>query len=156
MDMVKNLSLNYSFQYPQRNEKLKDLNIFNIMSLLVLTLLVVLVIGGNVLVITAFVSVGRKIQNLTNYFVVSLAVSDILVGAFSIPFWIWMQISKFRSSYRRCSVKRGALKNFANFTVKRLRQSHLCQRLRHRCFPVKYAKFLGTPFLQNTSGQLLL
>ena len=25
-----------------------------------------------------------------------------------------------------------------------------------RCFPVNFAKFLGTPFLQNTSGRLLL
>ena len=98
MDMVKNLSSNYSFQYPSKNEKLKDLNIVNIMSLLSLTVLLVLIIGGNVLVITAFVSVGRKIQNLTNYFVVSLAVSDILVGTFSIPFWIWMQISKLRTA----------------------------------------------------------
>ena len=24
------------------------------------------------------------------------------------------------------------------------------------CFPVNFAKFLGTPFLQNTSGQMLL
>ena len=96
MDMVKNLSSNYSFQYPSRNEKLKDLNIVNIMSLLLLTLLILFIISGNVLVITAFVFVGRKIQNLTNYFVVSLAVSDILVGTFSIPFWIWMQISKLR------------------------------------------------------------
>ena len=26
----------------------------------------------------------------------------------------------------------------------------------YRCFPVNFAKFLRTPFLQNTSGQLLL
>ena len=26
------------------------------------------------------------------------------------------------------------------------------KRLRHRCFPVKFAKFLRTPFLHNTSG----
>ena len=26
----------------------------------------------------------------------------------------------------------------------------------HRCFPVNFAKFLSTPFLQNTSGRLLL
>ena len=30
------------------------------------------------------------------------------------------------------------------------------KRLWHRCFPVNFAKFLRTPFLQNTSGQLLL
>ena len=26
----------------------------------------------------------------------------------------------------------------------------------HRCFPINFAKFMGTPFLQNTSGRLLL
>ena len=77
--------------------------------------------------------------------------------------------SFFRSSHRRCSVRKGVLRNFAKFTGK-----HLCQRLFfnkvaglrpvtllkkslwHRCFPVNFAKFLRTPFLQNTSGRLLL
>ena len=69
-----------------------------------------------------------------------------------------------RSSHRRCSVRKGFLRNFSKFTGK-----HLCQnlflnkvatllkkRLWHRSFPVNLAKFLGTPFSQNTSGQLLL
>ena len=66
----------------------------------------------------------------------------------------------FRSSHRRCSVKKGVLKNFANFTGK-----HLCwslfwnfikNRLQHRCFPVKFAKFLRTPILKNICERLLL
>ena len=32
----------------------------------------------------------------------------------------------------------------------------LKKRLWHRCFPVNFAKFLRTPFLNNTSGRLLL
>ena len=32
----------------------------------------------------------------------------------------------------------------------------LKKRLWHRCFPVNFAKFLRTPFLQNTSGRLRL
>ena len=61
------------------------------------------------------------------------------------------------------------LRNFTKFTGK-----HLCQGLFfnkvagltsatlfkkglwHSCFPVNFAKFLGTPFLHNTSGRLLL
>ena len=39
-------------------------------------------------------------------------------------------------------------------------QASVCKfikkRLWHRCFPVKFAKFLRIPFLQNTSGWLLL
>ena len=73
---------------------------------------------------------------------------------------IWKII---RSSHQRCSIKKGILRNFAKFTEK-----HLCQnlffnkvvglkmRLWHRCFPVNYTQFLRAPFLQNTSGRLLL
>ena len=74
-----------------------------------------------------------------------------------------------RSSRRRCSVRKGVLRNFAKFTGK-----HLCQslffnevagfraetlfkkRLLHGCFPVNFAKFLKTPSLQKTSGRLLI
>ena len=56
-----------------------------------------------------------------------------------------------RSSHQRCSMKKGALRNFANFTGK-----HLCQSLWLRWFPVDFEKFFRTPFSQNTSGRLLL
>ena len=59
----------------------------------------------------------------------------------------------------RCSVKKGVLRNFERFTGK-----HLCpslffnnvvtllkKRLRHRCLPVNFVKFLRTPFLLNSS-----
>ena len=77
--------------------------------------------------------------------------------------------NSFRSSHRRCSVKKGVLRNFEIFTGK-----HLCQslffnkvaglrpatlskkRLLHRCFPVNFATLLRTLFLQNTSERLLL
>ena len=73
-----------------------------------------------------------------------------------------------KSSNQRCSLGKGVLRNFPKFTRK-----HLClspflntftglrpaalfkKRLWHRCFPVNFVKFLRTPFLQNTSGQLL-
>ena len=61
------------------------------------------------------------------------------------------------------------LKDFAKFTGKHLCQSLffnkvagfrpatlLKKRVWHRCFPVNFAKFLWTPFLQNTSWRLLL
>ena len=83
----------------------------------------------------------------------------------------WYSKNKYFSEpvARRCSVKRGVLKNFANFTGKHLYQSLFFNkvagltnailfknRLWHRCFPVNLAKFLRIPFLHNTSGQLLL
>ena len=69
----------------------------------------------------------------------------------------------------RCSVRKGILRNFTKFTGK-----YLCYRiyfhkvaglrpatslnkwLSHKCFPVNFARFLRTPFLENTSGWLLL
>ena len=73
-----------------------------------------------------------------------------------------------RNSHQRCSMKKGVLRNFTKFTGKHLCQSlffnkvadlrlatFLKKRLWHRCFPVIFAKFLRTPFLQNTSGRLL-
>ena len=45
-----------------------------------------------------------------------------------------------------------------SFLKKRLwhRSLLLKKRLWHRCFPVNFVKFLKAPFLQNTSGRLLL
>ena len=79
---------------------------------------------------------------------------------------------KLRSSCPEAFYKKGAPRNFAKFTGQ-----HLCQRLFlnkvaerlffkfwhrpatlskkslwHRRFPVNFAKFLRTPFLQNSSG----
>ena len=76
---------------------------------------------------------------------------------------------KVRSIHRRCFVRKGVLRNFVKSTGKHLCQSLffnkvaglrpatlLKKRLWHRCFPLNFAKFLRTPFLQNTSGRLLL
>ena len=78
-------------------------------------------------------------------------------------------LAGFRSSHRRCSVRKGVLRNLTKFTG-----THLCQslffnkvaalkpaallkrRLWHRRFPVNFAKFLRTLFLQNISGRLFL
>ena len=71
-----------------------------------------------------------------------------------------------KSSHRRCSIKKSLLKNFAVFTGKHLCQSLffnnvadlflLNKRPWSRRFPIYFAKFLRTPFLQNTSGRLFL
>ena len=77
--------------------------------------------------------------------------------------------ANLRSSHQRCSVKKGVLRNQTKFTGKHLCQSllfskvtgprstsSLKKRLWYKCFPVNFAKFLRTTFLQNTSGRLLL
>ena len=64
-----------------------------------------------------------------------------------------------RSSHQRCSTKKGVLRNFAKLTGKHLCQSLFFNKvasLRPVNFPVNFVKFLRIPFLQNTSGRLLL
>ena len=53
---------------------------------------------------------------------------------------------KSLSSHWRCSIKKDVLKNFVKFTRKRLCRSlfYLENRLRHRCFPMGFAKFSRT------------
>lgn len=50
-------------------------------------LVAVVAIIGNALTITVFV-VDRKLRRLTNYYIVSLALADLLVGVLGIPFAI--------------------------------------------------------------------
>ena len=70
---------------------------------------------------------------------------------------------------QRCSMKKGVLRNFTKFTGKHLCQSLFFNKvavlrpanllkkgLWQSCFPVNFAKFRRTHFLQNTSGRLLL
>ena len=66
-------------------------------------------------------------------------------------------------------MKKGVFRNFTKFTGKHLCQSLFFNKVAglrpttllkkepwHKCFSVNFAKFLRTPFLQNTSGGLLL
>ena len=65
-------------------------------------------------------------------------------------------LAEYRNSYkRRCSIKKGFLKTFANFTGKNLCWSLLLikfikKRLQYSCFLVKFAKYFITPFLKKT------
>ena len=53
------------------------------------------------------------------------------------------------SSHGRCSARKGVLrKGVLKYLLKK--------GLSHRCFPMKFPKFLRTSFLQNTSRRLLL
>ena len=68
---------------------------------------------------------------------------------------------KTRSGHRRCSLRKGVLRNFPKFTGKHL---NTCARVSifiklqawYRCFPVNFSKLVRSPFLQNTSARLLL
>ena len=76
------------------------------------------------------------------------------------------QISTLQKQPPEVFIKKGVLKNFTKFTEKYLCHglffnrvavaTLLKKRLWHRCFPVNFGKFSRSPFLQNTSGWLLL
>ena len=52
----------------------------------------------------------------------------------------------YRTSHRRCSVRKGVLRHFSKFTGNHLKpETLLKKRLWHRCFPVNFVKFLRTP-----------
>ena len=72
-----------------------------------------------------------------------------------------------RSSHRRYSAKTGVLKKcykfhretpVLEFPFKKAAGLKACDfiKKRHRCFPVKFTKFLRTPILKNICGRLLL
>ena len=60
-------------------------------SVSVLAILIAATVFGNILVCTAFY-LCRELRNITNQFVVSLAVSDLLVGFGSMPMWLVYQL----------------------------------------------------------------
>ena len=57
-------------------------------------LLVVTIIIGNGLILTSF-AINRKLRTVTNTFIVSLSLSDTLVGLVSIPCWIYIFLCQY-------------------------------------------------------------
>lgn len=65
----------------------------NLISLAILAFINVLVIVGNCLVIAA-VFCSHKLRSVTNFFIVSLAVADLLVGIAVLPFSATWEVFK--------------------------------------------------------------
>ena len=64
---------------------------------------------------------------------------------------------KSETFVRRCCVKKVFLETLLNLQENNYaRDSFLKNILWYRCFPVNFAKYLRTPFWQNSSGWLLL
>ena len=61
---------------------------------LILGLLCIVVVFGNVLVIASVVR-EKVLQNVTNFFIVSLAVADLLVAGCVMPFSVYVLVSLF-------------------------------------------------------------
>lgn len=73
------------FSIPQRPSP--PLNGFIVFSCIIYAFIAALSVIGNLLVIISFF-INDKLRTVTNYFVVGLAVADMLVGAISVPLWI--------------------------------------------------------------------
>lgn len=53
------------------------------------TVIALVAVFGNLMVVTAFF-INDKLRTVTNYFVLGLAAADILVGAISVPLWMYI------------------------------------------------------------------
>lgn len=53
------------------------------------TVIALVAVFGNFMVVTAFF-INDKLRTVTNYFVLGLALADILVGALSVPLWMYI------------------------------------------------------------------
>ncbi|GFT67148.1 octopamine receptor [Nephila pilipes] len=68
------------------------LTLLDITLITVLTIIILITILGNTLIIAA-VATTRRLRTVTNYFVVSLAVSDLLVGLLVMPFAVVKEVT---------------------------------------------------------------
>lgn len=84
----------------------------NLISLAILAFINVLVIVGNCLVIAA-VFCSHKLRSVTNFFIVSLAVADLLVGLAVLPFSATWEV--FKVSYKYCGCNAMLFFNYLTF-----------------------------------------
>ena len=70
-----------------------------VISVILLVVINAMVIFGNILVILS-VFVSQKLRTSTNYFIVSLAVADLLVGIAVIPYSLTLEVNCFRGRWK--------------------------------------------------------
>ena len=61
-------------------------------------LLAVVILFGNSLVVLSY-KINNRLRTRTNEYLVSLAISDLLVGGISLPMWIYIILIEFKESY---------------------------------------------------------
>ncbi|XP_065071456.1 D(2) dopamine receptor-like [Rhopilema esculentum] len=67
-----------------------------IISAIAMSLLIIVALGGNILVCTAFF-VYRRLRKTTNFFIISLAISDILVATVAMPMWLSYEVTAWQN-----------------------------------------------------------
>ncbi|KFO99783.1 D(2) dopamine receptor, partial [Calypte anna] len=106
---------------------------------MLLTLLIFVIVFGNVLVCMA-VSRGRALQTTTNYLIVSLAVADLLVATLVMPWVVYLEVvGEWRFSRIHCDI-------FVTLDVMMCSQTQ-----KTRCnFPESLYTAVAMPMLYNT------
>ena len=90
----------YRLNMPPNSTELETTNEALVAESLFFGLLSLVILAGNTLVCTAIYK-NRKLRTKTNYYLVSLAVADIMVGVFSVPYWIYFRLGKAKSISQR-------------------------------------------------------
>ena len=103
MDVIWNITGNANFtSYNSRSTNLAAIDYqahspeHRIVSCAGIMILIVVALLGNALVCLA-VYQSKNLQSNVNYFVVSLAISDMLVGIISMPIWMAFELTKFEN-----------------------------------------------------------
>lgn len=98
LDVSKNMSRNASTMNNSSmiSESTQSSSIITVVTFL--SVVCVLILLGNALVILAFTNGPRRLRTYTNFFVVNLAISDLMVGCLSVPFWICLELGNIDSS----------------------------------------------------------
>jgi len=67
-------------------------NDMNIVAAVFVALQIVVALSGNFIVIASFCTF-RDLRTKCNFFIISLAISDVLVASIAMPFWLLVQLS---------------------------------------------------------------
>lgn len=98
-----------------------------IISAIGMAVLIVIALAGNVLVCAAFCHY-KRLRTVPNYFIVSLAVSDIMVAGLSMPLWLSFEVTEWQnlplwvddlalSHFWECIDMLAAISSIANLTA---------------------------------------
>ena len=69
-------------------------SILEILEIIALIMIAIFALLGNCMIILAFLIGPKPLKTFTNYFVVNLAVADLMVVCLSLPFWIVSRLGR--------------------------------------------------------------
>lgn len=85
-----------------------DLKEYNYLALVLGVPLILVIILGNVLVCLSVLT-ERSLKTATNYFIISLAVADLLLAVLVLPLYVYSEVSVIEPPGLRCALSLGVL-----------------------------------------------